>query len=59
MRSVTQHPRGSSDSESPLRAEDGRLETLPDEQQEMKNSILSSCDVSLSSSVGVTFSGPD
>lgn len=50
MRGVTQQLRGFSDIEPPLRAEDGCLETLPDEQQEIKNSILSSCHVSLSSS---------
>lgn len=40
MRSVTQQLRGFSDIEPPPRAEDGCLETLPDEQQEIKNNCL-------------------
>ena len=47
-----QQLRGFSEIQPPLRAEDGCLETLPDEQQDIKNSILTSCDVSLSSSSG-------
>lgn len=40
MRSVTQQLRGFSDIELPLRAADGCLDRLPDEQQEIKNSIV-------------------
>lgn len=49
-RSVMQQLRGFSDIESPPQTEDGCLkETPPNEQQEIKNSILSSWDVSPSS----------